>query len=181
MQHAFLPFWYNTVMETTREFHPEGLSRRAEALTWVLALISLAAFVVLGALTTAVSLWQIAFVILMLFMAGSASLGNWMDRNTALTLKPDGVHFHNGLRDVSLQWDEIRELQVFPSQWGDRVDVVGAGTHFRFRTMSEFVSRGKTRSRMGFTQGEFIIQKILNHSGLQEIDQVENSRYYARP
>jgi hypothetical protein len=168
-------------MEAVREFHPEDLSRRAEALTWVLAVISLIALIVLGIQNAAVSLWQVAFVILMWFTAGGISLGNWMDRKTILTLRPDGIHFRNGLRDVSLRWDEIQEVQVFPSQWGDRVDVVGNGSHFNFRTMSEIITRDKTRNRMGFAQGEFIIQQILGHSGLREIGQAENNRYYTRP
>lgn len=168
-------------MEMAREFHPERLSRRGEVITWGLALITLAGLIYVRSQTATLSIWHYVFTTLMLLLAASATLGNWMDRSTVLTIKTIGLHFRNGLRDVQLKWNEIEVVQVFPSRWGDQVHVVGVDAHFSFRILSEFTFRGKTKGRMGFAGGEFIIQTILKNSALGEVDHTESGRYYARP
>jgi len=156
------------------------VSRRGELITWVLALISLATLVFLWVQTVGVSIWQIAFTGLMVLAAASSSLSNWMERKTVLTLKSESIHFRNGLRDVSLNWDAIQELQVFPSRFGKRVNVIGDQSHFNFRTMVEITQRSGIRSVMGFAQGEFIIQQIIKNSNLNETGKDEKGSYYAR-
>jgi hypothetical protein len=167
-------------MISPREFHPEIVSRRGEFITWVLALISLATLVFLWVQAVGVSIWQIAFIGLMILAAASSSLSNWMDRKTVLSIKPEGILFCNGLRDVSLTWDKIQALQVFPSRFGKGVVVIGDQSHFNFRTMVEITQKSGNRSVMGFTQGEFIIQHIIKNSDLNETEQNEKGRYYAR-
>jgi hypothetical protein len=168
-------------MISPREFHPEMVSRRGEFITWVLALISLATLIFLWVQTAGVSIWQMAFAGLMILAAASSSLSNWMERKTVLTLKPEGIHFCNGLRDVSLNWDDIQELQVFPSRFGNRVNILGDHSHFNFRTLVEVTRRSGTKSAMGFSQGEFILQQIIVNSSLDEKEQNKKGRYYTRP
>ena len=168
-------------MDSKREFHPENISRRAEATLWALAILSLAALVLLRSRIAGVSPWYMVFVVLLAFSAASTTLGNWMDRKTVLILRLKGLDFRNGLRNVTLNWDEIQEVQVFPSRWGKQAHVVGSHAHFSFRTLSELTHRGETRAKMGFAQGEYIIEQIVNNSGLKEIDQTRNGCYYARP
>ncbi len=148
---------------------------------WVLAVVSLAALILLRSQVLVVTPWYTVFVVLLLLLAASTSLGNWMDRKTVLILRPTGLDFCNGLRDISLNWDEIQEVQVFPSRWGKQVHVVGTRSHFSFRTKSELTHKGKIRAKMGFEQGEYIIEQILKNSSLQETDQTGEGRYYARP
>jgi hypothetical protein len=167
-------------MNSTREFRPEEVSRRGEAVTWVLVAISLATLVALRFLNADVSLWQITFTLLMVLAAAGMTLGNWMERNTVLILKPDGVHFRNGLRDVTFTWDQIQQVQVSPTRLGKQVHIVGDHAHFNFRTMVEVIHKGKTQGVIGFAGGDFIIDQILKNSSLREIDQAENGHYYAR-
>ena len=47
--------------------------------------------------------------------------------------------------------------------------------------LGEVKYRGEIKGRVGFVEGESILQEILESSGLQENDQNENGRYYARP
>jgi hypothetical protein len=168
-------------MDTAREFRPEVISRRGEVTMWALAILSLAALVLLRSRAADVSLWYTVFVALMLLSAAGTSLGNWMDRKTLLILRPEGLDFRNGLRDVSFSCDEIQEAQVFPSRWGKQVHVVAANGHFSFRTKSELTHKGEIRAKMGFAQGEYILEQILKQSGLHETDHTEKGRYYARP
>lgn len=157
------------------------VSRRGELITWVLALVSLATLVFLKYQSAGISFWQGSFAGLMVLAAAGSSLSNWMDRNTVLTLMADGIHFRNGLRDLSLQWDEIQEVQVLPSRFGKRVNIIGNQSHFNFRTSVEITQGSGRRTAMGFAQGDFILQQIIKNGDLQETDQNNHGRYYARP
>jgi len=136
-----------------------------------------------------VALWRdsgltwlaVVFVSLLFLSAGSITLGNWMDRKTVLRLNPGGVSFSNGLRNVFLNWNEVRDVRVLDSAWGRRVIVRGAETSFTFRTLGEVIMQGELKGRMGFAEGESILKNILESSGLQETEAAEKTRYYARP
>ena len=121
------------------------------------------------------------FLVVMVLSGAGMTLGNWMDRKTVLIMKPEGLEFRNGLRSVSLGWDDVQAAEITPSRWGDLVRVFGNNTHFQFRTLSEILHKGEIRNRMGFAQGELILQKILQNSGLVEANQSKESRYYSRP
>ena len=140
-------------------------------LSKIVCLISLATLVFLRYQSAGISFWQVSFAGLMVLAAASSSLSNWMDRNTVLTLKADGVHFRNGLRDISINWDKIKEVQVLPSRFGKRVQVFGNKSHFNFRTSVEITQRGGKRTAMGFAQGDFILQQIIKNSSLEETGQ----------
>ncbi len=162
-----------------QEYRPELIPRKGERIAWLLLILSL---VYLG-----VALWSdhgitwlpAIFVALMFLSAGSITLGNWVDRKTVLRLDAEGVSFSNGLRNVSLTWKDIREVRVLDSAWGHRVQVRGPATSFAFRTLGEVFMQGELKGRMGFADGESILKKILEVSGLREIEATEKVRYYA--
>jgi hypothetical protein len=171
-------------MNAERKFRPEPIPRRGEWTAWTLTIITLAAGLFLRTQIGKMPLIAAIFIGILLLSALSISLSNWMDRNTVLTLKPEGVAFRNGLRDVLLGWAEIIAVQVFASQFGAKVHVMGPGSTFNFRTMSEVTYKGQARGQIGFVQGEFIIQQILKNSGLEETsspDVSREGRYYVRP
>jgi len=171
-------------MNAPREFRPESIPRRGEWTAWTLTIIAVAAGLVLRAQVEKIPVTAVIFILFFLFSALSISLSHWIDHITVLTLKPEGVDFRNGLRNVTLKWDAIQEIRVFPSRFGAKAHIIGLEAHFNFRTMSEVTYKGETRGYMGFAQGEFIIQQILKNSALQEIalvDQTDQTRYYARP
>jgi hypothetical protein len=174
---------YNWRMENepfTGEFRPEQLSRRGERLAWLTAVLSFVAWTLLS-LTGRPVLDVVPFMsFFFLFAAASISLGNWVDRRTVLRLEQDGVAFKNGLRNVHLAWDQIKEIQVFAANWGKKVRVIGGQAHFDFRTLGELKLGGEVKGRMGFEQGEFILRQILLATGLKEVEHNRNSYYYAR-
>jgi hypothetical protein len=164
----------------TGEFRPELLSRRGEGLAWLTTVLSFAAWTILS-YTGRTVLSVVPFMsIFFLLAALSISLGNWVDRRTVLRLDENGVIFNNGLRNASLVWSEIRELQVFGSSWGRKVRVIGDRAHFDFRTLGELTMAGEVKGRMGFRQGEQILHQILVSAGLKEVEHIRNSYYYAR-
>jgi hypothetical protein len=173
--HGIIP-----LMDTPAAFRPERFSRRGELTAWGLAVLVFAAWIALAARgQTVPSLLQLLAIFLLL--AGLAiSLTNWIDRHTLLRLETDGVNFENGLRRVHLAWDEIRQVQVFPSNLGDRVRVVGEKTFFSFRKLDEVVLRGQVKGRMGFADGERILQHILEKAHLEQLDRPGFGYYYAR-
>ena len=151
-----------------KELRPERLSRRGEMIAWGLALLVAAGWLVL-VLSRQHVLPAVPILTGILALSGaSISLGNWMDRRTSIRISAEGIHFTNGLRDASFRWREIRQAQVFPSTWGSKVSVIGPTGHFEFRTLGEVKVQGDVKGRMGFAQGEQILQHVLARANLFE-------------
>ena len=122
-------------------------------------------------------------IVLMLFLllAGmSISLGNWMDRRTVIRIDPNGIVFQNGVRNVGLAWREVKELRVLPTRWGKKVQVFGERVFFEFRTLGEVKIGGDLKGRVGFMEGEEIMQEIILQSQLLVIKESGENYYYAR-
>jgi hypothetical protein len=149
------------------EYRPELIPRRGEFIAWVMTLIALSGWLILGVLGVQVHLSLKVFGIFFTFAALAISLGNWTDRRTRLRLEPEGVFFENGLRKVYLPWGEIRLVEVIPTSWGKKVRVVGDTNHFEFRTLGEVVLKGQIKGRLGFEQGDQILSQILEQAHLK--------------
>ncbi len=176
-------------MQVPKEFHPELIPRKGERVAWLLLLLALV-YLGTGIWSDDGFTWlQVVFVSLMFLSAGSITLGNWVDRNTVLRLSPEGVSFSNGLRNISLNWDNVREVRVLDSAWGQRVQVRGTDTStssrhsagFTFRTLGEVTMQGELKGRMGFAEGESILNNIVEFSGLQKMETTDKASYYSRP
>ncbi len=167
---------YNDAM-LNKELHPELISRQGEINAWMLT------FIVSG--TMALLYWRLGniptaawvFFGLLLFAALSTSLGNWMDRQTVLRVNREGVSFVNGLRHVDFGWNDIQKVNVIPLRWGKSVQVIGSGVHFEFRTLGEVQYQGEVRGRLGFAEGEAVLEHILKSTGLT-LSKEEKGRYY---
>ncbi len=162
------------------EYHPELLSRRGELTAWGLAIVLAATWFVLQLNGKSVSWVMPLMTIFFIFAALGISLSNWMDRKTSIRLDASGVTFKNGLRQTPLGWGEIHKIEVFPSSWGKKVRVFGGTGYFEFRTLTEVKYMGEVKGRMGFMQGEIILAKILDGTGLKEISHSGPGSYYAR-
>lgn len=168
-------------METAQVFRPETISRKGERNAWILAGIALIVELVMIWRYATPPLWITVLLIFLLLSAILISLSNWVDRTTALILETDGLVYRNGLRNVSMKWDQIEKLRVTPDRWGSRVHVSGSGAHFNFRLLSEIEFQGKVRGQMGFPEGESILNEIIRSSGLSLTEDNDQDRYYARP
>ena len=168
--------------DSWREFRPELLSRRGEWIGWGLTFLVGATWLVLYLAGTPVRSAVPVLAILLLLASLSISLGNWMDRRTLIRLKPEGVNFENGLRQVTLAWDEIRQVQVFPSSWGKKVRVIGKQAQFEFRTLGKVKLQGEVKGRMGFVEGSQILHTIIESGNLEEVQptsgKLSDARYY---
>lgn len=178
---------YNSFMEESplqimpqQEFRPELLSRRGEAIAWGCGLLVCAVWIFLKSTGNPVHRAVPFLAIFLIVSAAMISLGNWTDRSSMIHIAPEGIHFENGLRNVSMQWEEIQKVEVFPSNWGKKVRVLGSKSHFDFRTLAEVKVSGETKGSMGFADGERILRYILEKSGVKLIRQEGNSYYYVR-
>lgn len=163
-----------------KEYHPVIISRKGEITAWFCAVLVVFAWIILQ-LTGNTVFPAIRFLgIFLVLIASGISLSNWMDRHTYLMLHHKGVHFKNGLRNVELKWDEIKEVQIFPSSWGRKVSVIGSSAHFEFRTLGEVKVQGELKGQMGFLDGEKILDQILQKSRLELLEQNGESYYYGR-
>lgn len=169
-------------MDVVREFRPQLISRTGERNAWLLTLLALVAWLVMRLTMPEYSLGALILAGLLALSALSITLGNWMDRQTVLILRPDGLSYHNGLRSLNLQWDQIESVRVFSDRWGERVQVRAESGHFVFRTLSEIHYKGELRGQMGFLAGDQILREIIRASQLRLQDEDgENVRYYSRP
>jgi hypothetical protein len=163
-----------------REFKPELLSRRGELIAWGSAILVGAVWLVLGWKNQAVPWTVLLLEVFLLFAGLSISFGNWMDRQTVLRMDENGVWYKNGLRNVKMDWINIRQVRVQPTRWGNKVQVIGDKAYFEFRTLGEVKIVGELKGRMGFNRGEEILNEIILNSDLQRIDKSGNGYYYAR-
>lgn len=166
---------------STQEFRPVLTSRVGEGLAWLAALSLGAAAIALrtrgGILPGALPILAITIGL----MAASISLSNWMDRQTVLRIDDRGIFFTNGLRRVSLAWNEIDQTSIFSGALGKKVQVVGGVEHFEFRYLSEVEVLGRTQGRLGFPDGVSILAAILRESGLQRNPASQGDTvYYSR-
>ena len=162
-----------------RVYHPELLPRQGEINAWLLAFFASTALVLLH-LQGVVPFWSWFFVGFLFLSAASISLGNWMDRHTALHLGQTGVAFENGLRRVQLAWNEIDQVRVLPARWGERIQVIGAKSHFEFTMPAEVKFNGQIKGRVGFLQGKEILASLLQASGLTNFQKTDEYAYYSR-
>lgn len=167
-------------METPVEFRPECFSRRGEITAWGLAIFTLAGWFALRLRGLPVPLLLSALAIFLVLAAFAVSLSNWSDRRTLLRLEADGVRFENGLRRVYMPWKDIQMVQIFPSNLGDQVRVTGARTFFNFRMLGEVSLRGQVRGRLGFSDGDRILQHILEAAQLKRVEGPGAGYTYAR-
>jgi hypothetical protein len=171
----------NEALSPAREYRPVLLSRRGEYIAWFCAALSVAAWLVLRLAKTPVFIGLQILAVLLICIALAISMGNWMDRRTVLQVETQGIYFENGLRKAQLGWQNIQQVQVFPSTWGKKVRVLGDNAHFDFRTLGEVRMDGKVKGQMGFQDGEKILSEIVQQAGLKEKSSPEESIvYYAR-
>jgi hypothetical protein len=168
------------MMQTPAEVRPENFSRRGEITAWALAILTLVSCFTLRVRGYPIPAFFVVLTVFLLVAALAISLSNWSDRHTLLRLEAGGVRFENGLRRVYLAWDEIQKVQIFPSNLGDRVRVSGMDTFFSFRLLGEVSLRGQVRGRMGFADGERVLQHILQAAGLRRFEKPGEDYYYAR-
>ena len=172
---------YNCGMNTTQVFHPETISRQGERNAWILSGFAVVVSLLLMWRYAAPPAWIVILTVFMLLSAMLISLSNWVDRRTVLTINADGIAYRNGLRQVTLTWDQIEKIKVAPDRWGQRVHVMGSRAAFNFRLLSEVEFQGKVRGQMGFAAGAQILEKIIEASGLRQMEDEESGHYYARP
>ena len=163
-----------------QEFRPQLLSRRGELIAWGLTFLVLLTWAILLATGKTVHRSLPFLAIVLLLSAMGISLSNWVDRHSLIQLNPESVTFDNGLRHTHLKWDEIRQVQVFPSAWGNKVRVIGEHAYFEFRTLGEVKVQGEVKGRMGFSEGEKILKYILEMAGLRKVAHSSGGEYYAR-
>jgi hypothetical protein len=164
-----------------REYRPELIPRRGEWVAWSCALLVGIGWLVLRWFGRHVSIGMPLFAIVLMLAALSISFSNWVDRRTVMRLNVNWIEFYSGLRHVRLHWQEVRQVRVAPSRWGDKIQVIGERAHFSFRTLGEVWFQDELKGRMGFEKGNEILHEIIVSSGLKEVSERDGeASYYDR-
>lgn len=172
----------------SHEYYPVLVSRRGELIAWASTLVVSLAWLVLSRSGEPIPFAVPLMVALLLLAALSISLGNWMDRQTSITMDSERITFRNGLRNVQIRWNKIKQVRVLPSNWGEKIQVIGERSHFEFRTLGEIKVHGEVKGRMGFSEGGVILDRILTSANLKPVGrlsqentaQKQNPHYYER-
>lgn len=172
------PAYSEIQTEVYGKYLPEIISRRGEYTVWLLLLAVLGGWLIL-----IISGEAVPFAVYMLggffLLAGlSISLGNRMDRRSFIEIKPDRIIFENGLRSCDIIWSDIVAAEVHPSRWGEKVHVRARSSHFAFRKLGEVKIGGEIKGRMGFKDGDKILDAIIEHSRLKLEKTTEMGDYY---
>lgn len=168
------------MVENVREYRPELLSRRGELIAWLSAFFVAIGWFILRLKHYPITPALSVVGIFLLISAVSISLGNWMDRKTLIRLDEHGIHYENGLRRIQMSWPEIREVHVSPVSWGRKVQVIGQKGYFAFRTLGEVRVGGELKGRMGFAQGDQILDQIVANSQLEMLVRPDGGIDYHR-
>lgn len=164
----------------TRVYTPEPAPRSGEGNAWILTFLVFIIWLFLRLSNQPVT-GSVTFFLGFLFLASALiSFGNWVDRRTVITMDGKGVDFRNGIRRVSMAWDEIEEVRVKPAVWGKRVQVLGHNKRFDFHTSGEVKYKGAVKARTGFLQGEEMVRLIVLNSGLRIAETLGDVYTYTR-
>jgi len=162
------------------EYRPERISRRGEFVAWATGILVAGAWLTLLLLHSEVPFAVPILAVLLLLSGMAISLGNWMDRRSLIRLEPEEIRFENGLRQVRVHYDEIPQLEVYPSEWGSKVRVWSPHGHFDFRTLGEVKLKGEIKGRLGYLDGEKILNHILEKADLKAVENCDSGYYYVR-
>lgn len=167
-----------SMIQGSQEYRPELLPRRGEWIAWGCAALVGVGWIILVLSRQRVLPAMIFLEIFLIFAALSISLGNWMDRKSVIRTDTAGLEFQNGLRNIRLAWSQVKEVRVNPSQWGKKVQVIGEGAYFAFRTLGEVKVQEQVKGRLGFENGEEILRQIVLSSGLEIVEQTGDGLTY---
>lgn len=168
-------------LSTVQVFKPLLTSRRSEVSAWALTVVMFLV-VLFAPLEGRGKLGGIVFLVFLGLSGLTMSIGNWVERNTYLRIAEDGITYFNGAREISLGWKKITRVEVVPSRFGDRIRVNSDSARFRFQSLGNISMNEKISGRVGFEQGEQILETILEQSGLAgaERQQTNGTYYYSR-
>lgn len=163
------------------EFKPNPGSRRPEWLSWSLAALLAGLAVWLGTSGGPAVFGAWALCAYFGLSALVMSLGNWVERNTRLTLREAGLTFRRPFQTVEMAWDEIRRIEVRKGPVGGRIFVTGGTDRFSLRLAHQVEIRGRIRDRYGFAESELIVQTMIEKANLKrEPMPFDGGTYYGR-
>jgi hypothetical protein len=163
------------------EYRPELLPNRGEFTAWILTSLSGIAWIIMVSTPMQEYIGIPLLFFFFLISAFMISLGNWMDRNTRIKISDQNLFYQDGLRKIEFLWNEIQRVEVYPSKWGKKVRIFGNERRISFRTLGNIELKGEVKGKMGFTDGEKILNTILDKSNLVKFHKFSDGiDYYVR-
>ncbi len=160
-------------LSNSEEYRPIPIPRKGEFIAWMLSALGASGWLYLFYVGFQIHPGLKWITLLIAISAFLISISNWVDRNTCLLLKPEGVFYKNGLRKTYLIWEDIQRMDVIPSNWGNQVRVIGKNDFFYFRTLGEVSLRNRTHLKMGFENGEQILKQIIKKAQLKKSNHLD--------
>lgn len=147
-------------------YRPTLASRRGELIAWLSALGTGVGTAILALRLGQLPSFGLGLTLFLIFVSILISFGGWMERNTALTLREDGIHYRSPVRDVEMGWDEIVRLRAEGAGRGWKIRVEGREGQFSFRTASSLRLGTYDEMPLGFSEGERLAGIIRSRAEL---------------
>ncbi|MCB2180167.1 hypothetical protein KQH54_03495 [bacterium] len=168
-------------LSTEQNFKPLLNPRRSEVIAWVFftAIVGILIFI---PTTGFVRIGGYFLAFFFFFSAVVMTMANWQNRRMLLSLSADGIRFENGLQTITMPWEKIRQVEVYPGRVNDKIVVKDADQRFAFDMYKEVVVKGKVTGKVGFEQGEQILETIFHFADIDvsEKHHAEGYDYYSR-
>jgi hypothetical protein len=156
-------------------YRPVSVSRRSELTAWGIFAVLASVVVLLRLQARIVPLPITILAAFFLLAALVISFGNWMERRTWMRLDPDRLLYTNGVRKISLPWEEIREIRLDEDRLSNKVYISGESIQFQFRLQSEPRFDREEHGLYGFREGDEILREIAERSGKSPVSREEET------
>jgi hypothetical protein len=100
----------------------------------------------------------------MLFMALSIRFSRWLEVNSLIEVRPDGIRYSSPIRKIELAWSEINRLVASRAGNGWRIFVFAETGRFQFQTATSMQGLGGRQAVTGYAEGAEIVAQILRRA-----------------
>lgn len=155
---------------TERSFRPYPPDRKGEILAWV---ITLGAVLIGVLMRSRTGEWPAVTIGLALFTglaAASITFGNWVDRATRIWVTQEEVQYRNGLRTLTIRWEDVRGLSAYPLARGWRIEVENPAGRLSFRTPAELKFASLEGMWIGIQDGHELVRVLIAGARLGAIE-----------
>ena len=158
-----------TFEQVNGSHRPAPGGRQGELMAWLSALGAGIGTLVLSWRLQEMSALGLGATLLIVLLAILVSYGNWIERNTKLVVRQEGIYYRSPLRRRSFSWEQIEQLDLLPHNRGWRVRVFGEQGAFHYQSQGTLNFGSFDQMAVGIAKGEQVAAYIRHRSGLDKV------------
>lgn len=103
-----------------------------------------------------------------LLAAAMTSFSRYMDSRTRITISPFSIAYQSPLRNLTFDWNDIRQLRSVQAGHGWRLTAHGEHSFFSFRVPADSGSKASFSSILALPKGAYLAQLICGMAKLSD-------------